>query len=333
MRKFTVNTIASLALSLIISSPAVAFKAAFSQFDFEVQHQQYQTALSIVGNKEKEVEYLNSLAELDRVNLLAYIGMTDFEDTDVDTLKANKLLAGYLLPLANTHKDDINIKEIENFEAIIMKKVKSVVMGNRYNDQLKKLYPALAQRKPLDFWQSYDLFKNMIAFARKNGSLHTNSPVLEKMQPLADMIAADLNDVAAQVGMAPVKVEITYKRSKAASAWYNIAQDTIYINIADRDLTWTRLTGEIVWHELFHAYQHHLVTQYVHQARNTQIEYYKNAQEDEQYKIWLSAIYNANTIAYQVSENSFTTYNQQPLEKHAHHFGRQVYRSIMNAKF
>ncbi len=332
MRK-VITIIIVFLLGLATSLQSSAYKEAFSQFDFEAQEQAYQTAVSLIDNEDEQFTYLQNLTSHERLNLLAYIGMRDFSSVDGQSLRESRVLSGYLVPLTRTNKEDIAVEDIDKFEKIIMKRVKNIVTSNRYNDELKRLYPKVAQRKPIDFWQSYDLFKNMIAFGRKNRSLYKNSPALEALQSLAAMMEEDVNLVASQVGMAHVSVKITYERAKSASAWYNIGENAIYINIADKDLTWTRLSGEIIWHELFHAYQRSLVKQNIQASFNTQKDNYNQAGQNQQYQIWLAAIYNANTIAYQVSENNFTMYNQQPLEKHAHHFGRQIYRSIMNAKF
>ncbi len=311
---------------------ALAYQEAFSQFNFNQQEETYN---KIISRLEDDASYdiLNHLSNDERVNLLAYTGMIDYEHIDPVFLARNKELITHLLPLTQIQYEDIHETDINIYQPLITKHAKKMILSNRYNNELKRLYPIIAQRKPLSFWQTYDLFKNMLAFGRKNNNLRIGSPHLKQLNSLEQMLEDDINYVAKQIGIKPLNIRFDYDRARAAAAWYNTASHEITINLSNPNLTWSRLVGEILWHELFHAFQNSLVEQHIFSDRSAQLSYFNKATIDEQYQIWLAAIYNANISAYQISEHNFNIYSQQPLEKHASYFGRNIYTSIMKIKF
>lgn len=331
--KYLIPLIAGITILFSPLSSHTDYQNAFDEFDYNQQEKTYNTAISYVENQEDLKEYFTNLSTNERLNLLAYIGMTNYEDSDISTLTLHKQFSSSLIPFTKIKAEDVAHTSMAPHQKFISEHAKKMIMANRYNDELARLYPLVAKRKPLDFWQSFDLFKNMLAFGRKNSTLYTGSSHLKHFKNLEDMLEADVNFVTQRVGMAYIDIRFDYDKSRGAAAWYSIQNNQITINLAEENLTWSRLVGEILWHEAFHAYQNHLVETYRFDDRHTQEDFYSNATENQRYQLWLSGIYNANISAYQISEHSFSLYSAQPLERHAGHFGRDIYKMVTKVKF
>lgn len=331
--KYLLSAIVYVTILLGSFQSSAVYQNAFHDFDFNQQEKIYNKALTYADKKEDLKTYFTNLTANDRLNLLAYLGMISYEDTKASTLALHKEFSSYLIPLTKIKHEDVSHTSMAAHQVFISNHAKKMIMSDRYNNELARMYPLVAERKPLHFWQSYDLFKNMLAFGRKNHNLYTGSSELKHFSRLEEMLEADVNYVTQRVGMAHIDVRFDYDSSRAAAAWYNIQTNQITINLADQNLTWARLVGEILWHEAFHAYQNHLTETYKFDNLIAQEDFYNKATEEQRYQLWLSGIYNANIFAYQISEHSFSAYSAQPLERHAGHFGRDIYKMVTKVKF
>lgn len=336
-RSFYIIMIIALGFSIFVRGNAE--QKFFSQFDMQHYEQIYNSFMLATDND----DYLELIADMpadDRVRLLAYIGLHDrnsFSDTQYE--RVQKITADILndpvislTPIFDHHQQPII--------QMLLPHIRNIMLSDKYDNELKKLYREVAGREPLEFWQSYDIFKNMLAFGRKRDMLYSvdytceNKLKIYKINPAFKGFEQMLNDdvqamsILLQMQQVP-KVHLVYHPLNHSVAWYKEKTHSISINLAAPNISWPKLTGDVLWHELYHAYQYHLIDTYIHEDI-TQTKTMLTQDENNSQNIWLAAIYNANLIGYRRSQLSYALYRNQPIEDSAWNFGNNIYNDILN---
>lgn len=310
----------------------------FTQFDLNRNEQIYN---NLVTAGEEHPDYLDLIAGMsadERINLLAYIGLHDRKTLSDPQYEHVQEITADILNDPIISLDEIFDAHQKPTVQLLLPHIRDMMLSETYESELREIYSEVAGREPLEFWQNFDIFKNMLAFGYKRKSLYTVEVAYEgnlkiyKVNPAFDqleqMLNEDIQTISEILEMDAPKVHLVYHPLSKSLAWYKEKTHSISINLASANLTWPKLTGEVLWHEIYHAYQYHLINTYIHKDfAETKTDFIQDKSKAE--RIWLAAIYNANLIGYQRSHLSYALYRNQPIEDSAWNFGHNIYNDIL----
>ncbi|MFV0322376.1 MAG: hypothetical protein ACK5LE_08365 [Alphaproteobacteria bacterium] len=324
-------------LGIIPLTQGNAHQKLFTQSDMQHNEQIYN---ALTDESDDYSDIIAAMSTEERIDFLVYIGLHDRDSlSDAQYAQIQKITMDILDDSAialDTIFDDHQYPTIQ----MLSSHIRQIMLSDKYDATLKNIYTQVAGREPLEFWQSYDIFKNMLAFARKRNTLYSVDHAYEgklkiyKINPAFDpfeqMLNEDVQTISRLLQMkdAP-KVHLVYHPISKSVAWYKEKTHSISVNLAAPNITWTKLTGDILWHELYHAYQYHLIDSYIGKDI-TQTKTMLLQNTDTAHNIWLAAIYNANLMGYQRSHLSYALYRNQPIEDSAWNFGRNIYNEILD---
>ncbi len=238
----------------------------------------------------------------------------------------------------NSIEDKLEVKELVNSQAkVISPMIRKMVLSEDYRVILSEIYYELKGTKPFASWNSYDIFRSAVSYAKTSGKivhkdefgLISTNKVFNKLE---DRLQADVNIVAEAMGMRAQdvpKIVIVSNAKKASLAWYNVNLNVIYLNVARNRLTWQKLMSNILWHELYHAWQYHCI---ISQNYNSDSLLFTTLFNDKYKEVNIKNIYAGNIQYYKESANSYEDYKAQPIESTAWEFGDSVEAYIFNRR-
>ncbi|MFV0431972.1 MAG: hypothetical protein ACK5MJ_07360 [Alphaproteobacteria bacterium] len=332
--------IAIVALSFFTKLFAVAQpqSTVFETYDWNKYSVVYKDLVFEAKDNDEILSKLWALSEDERVELLIYIGLHNQDDFKNEEFKKVKILITEVLAGSADFVRGTYNYENGQFVQLLVPYVRNMMTGSQYDQELKRLYTKIAKRNSLDFWKSYDVFKNMLVFGDKNKTLYiekeTSNGMRKVINPefktLEQYLSADIKKVTDLIGMDAPVINIVYAENRIAAAWYRKADNSININMAYDNLSWPKLTGDVIWHELYHAYQYYMVETYLDgDIDEMKTELTTESDAIEAGNIWLAAVYNANMMSYQASTLSYSRYRSQPIEAGAWDFGNSMYKAAV----
>ncbi len=288
-------------------------------------------------------QFLKQYPIIKQIDLLAYIGLHSYNDLNKSQSKLLKGVSHLILRNEQILKLDVDYKFMDQGVKNISPLVRHIVMSPKYEDYLFDLYLSIANKSAPSFWTNYDLFHNIIAWDRKNNKLFKTKIITlqdgktavsqvpsDELQLFADYLSKDINEILEKLGIddPPRLTFVNMKRNKA-SAWYSARRHTIYINLGSRNISWSALMGEVLWHEIYHVWQHSYIKENLLDDLEANVASFK--QDDFAYKerLWLAGIFKANLEAYQQSRNGYQFYKSQPVEAKAFEFGEKIFQSLL----
>lgn len=306
--------------------------------------EQRQLLDSISSLEQSEYSQFLSKYPIDKqIDFLAYIGLYSYDTLNKPKAKFLKSLAHIILRNEQVLQVDIDYSFMDMDVKNISPLVRHIVMSPKYEDYLFDLYLSISEKSAPNFWTNYDLFNNIIAWDKKNHKLFDTKIITLKdgktavsqvpssdLQLFIDYLSEDIDQVFEKMGIKdrPRLALVNMKRNRA-SAWYSARRHTVYINLGSRNISWSALMGEVLWHEIFHVWQHSYVKETISDNFKVNIASFEHKDFASKEKLWLAGIFNTNLEAYQQSRNGYKYYKSQPIEAEAFEFGEKIFKSLL----
>lgn len=331
-------------LLIIFSFLPLEAKVKYS-FKEEYSLEEQKKILNTVSSMTKEdiAQLLSQYPMTKQFDFLAYIGMNPYDSTDRSESNLLKSLVNMILQNDKVLQADIYYDSMDNDIKKVSPLVKHIVMSPKYEDYLFDLYLNITNKSAPSFWTSYDLFNNIIAWNKKNHKLFETKVITLKdgktavsqvpsasLQLFANYLSEDINEVLKKINVenSPKLTFVDMKKNRA-SAWYSARRHTVYINLGSSNISWSALMGEVLWHELFHVWQHSYVNKTISEDFEKNAAMFNQGDLTSKESIWLAGILNANLKSYQPSSKGYEYYKSQPVEAEAFEFGKRIFKSLL----
>ncbi len=277
--------------------------------------------------------------------------------------KLNKLLLGvvFSLPIfVSTHAQDENcatfthkhnkaiimgvdkyykgyIPAIKEQVALVVPTIKEVAFNKKNKALLSDIYYQLYKRKAPAVFTEYDLFRGIHAFLNKNsGSLLKTRAGKNLLPPaFADLrlLVQGLSDnLADEMGIERLEVLFIFDTKLDEAAWYTSSKHNITINIGHPAINWRNLVSNIIWHEMYHAWQYNCYINEDQTSCNKDSTFYQISNRDFSYNNnsldGFEKLFRDNYTCYQPSDMSYKKYSIQPIEYTSRVFGEEILKRL-----